>query len=244
MPSDARLRRASARLSEGLVRHFTTHALDEDTRSLRVLLAVAPGGLAPDCAVPRLALLRLAWTTVLRVFESLYPSGLVTLDPIPHVGPRRLAALRREAAAGLAIGRRASGTRPGEAGVALAVDRRFIAAIGRALGRDLAPGYVAKLLYYTKPGDYVWPHPDDPRYAVNVLIALDAARAPGRRRGSALLTYRAGGRAERHEIRPGTAVAFEASGLVHAREPLVAGEHVALLSILLADRDGAGRAGP
>jgi hypothetical protein len=233
-------RRAGRRLAERLVSLLSAEPLDEETRSLRVLLGMAPAALAPDCVVPRQPMLRLAWTTVLRVFETLYPSGLVTLDPIPCVGPRRFAALWREAAGGLAVGRRASGRRPPDAGARLAVDRAFIRAVGRALGRDLAPGYVAKLLYYTKPGDYVWPHPDDPQFAVNVLIGLDAARAPGARRGSALLTYRSAGRAERHEIVAGTAVAFEASGLVHAREPLLEGERVVLLSILLRQRARSG----
>jgi hypothetical protein len=79
--------------------------------------------------------------------------------------------------------------------------------------------------------NFFWPHPDDPEFAVNIFVWLSRAVPPGQARGSAFLAYRRDGTVERHELLPGAAIAVEAQGCVHGREPLVAGEHVALPSI-------------
>ena len=112
----------------------------------------------------------------------------------------------------------------------LAVDRRLMKAVTKALGFAVEPGYEARYNFYGRDGDSFWPHPDDPEYAVNVLVCLDHKR-PATGTGSALLAYRPDGSVERYELRPGAALAFEARGLVHAREPMRRGERMTMLSI-------------
>ena len=74
----------------------------------------------------------------------------------------------------------------------LAVDRRLMRAVTTALGFAVEPGYEARYNFYRRDGDYFWPHPDDPEYAVNVLVCLDHTR-PANGTGSALLAYRPDG---------------------------------------------------
>jgi len=112
----------------------------------------------------------------------------------------------------------------------LAVDRRLMKAVGKALGLAVEPGYEARYNFYARQGDYFWPHPDDPEYAVNVLVCLDHKR-PATGTGSAPLAYRPDGSVERCELTPGNAIAFEARGLVHAREPMRRGERMTMPSI-------------
>ncbi len=204
---------------------------DEEYRALRVLLGYAQCALAPDCAVPRDPLFRVAWKTDLKLFAGLFPERIVRpLGRLECLDGRRLAILRREIAAGVRIGRRASGQRPGPEGRRFAVDPRLTALVGDALGRELSPGYQAKYLFYTSPGDHAWPHSDDPKYAVQALVCIDRELPPGRSTGSAFLAYRPDGSVERYELSPGSALAVT-PGLVHGREPLRQGERIVLLSV-------------
>jgi hypothetical protein len=203
---------------------------DKELRSLRVLLAYAPGALAPDCAVPRDRLLFAAWRTVVKLFARLFPSDVSALGPVRCVDDRRMSLLKHEAAEGLQRGRRASGTRAGPEGRRLAVDPRLMTEVGTALGRRVRPGYQARHLFYTKPGDHFWPHPDDPTYDVQVLLCVDRQSPKRRAARSALLTYKPDGRIQRHDIPPGEALAVM-PGRVHAREPMRPGERLIMLSI-------------
>lgn len=222
--------RAGDRLAQLVLDELAKADRDEETRALRVLLAYAPGALAPDCRVPRDPLLRVAWKTVVGLFAELFPSAVRSMGPLKCVDRRRLALLKREATAGLRRGRRASGQRAGPEGRRLAVDPRLMAEVGRALGRKVSPGYQARNLFYANPGDHFWPHPDDPKYAVQVLLCIDHRVAPGRSSGSAFLTYRPNGSMERHDIAPGSALAVM-PGLVHGREPVHPGEQIVMLSV-------------
>ena len=100
-----------------------------------------------------------------------------------------------------------------------------------ALDKTVTPAFGARYVFYTRPGDFFWPHPDDPEFGVNILVCISRSLPPGQSSGSAFLAYRRDGSVERHELLPGTAIAVKARGCVHGREPLVKGEHVALLSI-------------
>jgi hypothetical protein len=219
-----------ARLMRVLARELTTHEREEDYRLLRVLLGNASIALAPDCLVPRDPALLTAWKTVVALFARLYSSTIRPLGRLRWLDSETLAAMKRETARGRHRGRHASGMRPGPAGRALAVDPRLMNAIGRALGFPVEPGYEARYIFYGRDGDYFWPHPDDPEYAVNVLVCLDHTR-PANGTGSALLAYRPDGSVERYELTPGSALAVEARGLVHAREPMRRGERMTMLSI-------------
>ena len=227
--------RASERLTRVLVKKLARTKLAEEERALRILLAYATIALAPDCIVPRDPVSRAAWDTALNLFAQLFPSKVRSLGALDCVH-RRLPALRREVAAGLRKGRIASGKTPGPQGRELAVDPALIALVEKAIGKELVPGYMARFLFYTKPGDHIWPHPDDPQWAVTVLICIRHDLPPGGGTGSAFLGYHRDGSVKRYEIPPGSALAVE-PGLIHAREPVQDGERVALLSIGLCAPD-------
>jgi hypothetical protein len=222
--------RTSTRLVRFLTRELKKHENEETYRALRVLLGNASIALAPDCVVPTDRFLLVAWKTVVALFTQLYSSNIKLLGRLRWLDDQRLAILKRETTAGRKRGRHASGMRPGPAGRTLAVDPRLMTAVGKALGVKASPGYEARYIFYGRDGDYFWPHPDDPEYGVNVLVCLDHTR-PVRGTGSALLVYRPDGSVERYELAPGCALAFEARGLVHAREPMRRGERMTMLSI-------------
>ena len=223
-------RRAGRRLARRLEPMIAARGGDE-LRGLRALLGYAPTGLAPDCVVPADPLMRVAWETIVRLLARLFRSQVRSLGRPACLDAALLARLNREAAPGLRVGRTASGRRPGPDGRALAVDPALARLVSRALGRRLAPGYQAKFLYYTRAGDHIWPHPDDPRYAVALLLCIDRTLPLRSASGSAFLAYRPDGSVKRYELEVGSALAME-SGLVHAREPVRDGEHVVLFSIL------------
>jgi len=232
------------RLARMLVNELDARDLREEDRALRVLLAYAPIALAPDLVLPKDPLSRAAWDTAVRVFSDLFPSNVKPMGPLECVH-RRLAILQREAASGLRVGRLASGRRPGREGRRLAVDPQLMTLVGKAIGKEVEPGYMARYIFYTKPGDHIWPHPDDPRFPVTVLICILHEAPPNGSPGSAFLAYPPNGAIRRYPIAPGSALAVE-PGMIHAREPLRRGERVALLSIglsLHSQREGARRRG-
>lgn len=223
---------AGERLARSLADEITAA---RNRRALRVLMSYAPAALAPDCVVPRDPILRAAWKSVLRMHLHLFPGVIRDMGRLAYIDGERLASLRQGAASGLARGRKASGWRPGAAARELAVDRRLVTLAGEALGTPMSPGYQARYLFYTKPGDYIWPHSDDPKYSAQLLICVDRGRAPRVRRGSAFLVFRADGSMERYELLPGAALVVT-PGVVHAREPLRRGEWIVMLSIGLVAR--------
>lgn len=206
---------------------------DGPSRPLRVLVAYAAGALAPDGLPPTDPLLAAAFGTVILVFERLYGSGIHPLGRLPFVGRRHLAQLLAETRANARRGRKSSGRRPGLRGRELAVDPRLMEAVGRAAGKRVAPGLEARYLFYAKPGDCFWPHPDDPKYAMNVLLCLDRRPPDDGGPASCFYAFRSDGRRRRIDLRPGEALAVAARGVVHGREPLRRGERVTLLSIEL-----------
>jgi hypothetical protein len=228
-----RWQRAADSLAQLLLEKLRARPLGEEDRALRILLAYSTIALAPDLVVPKDPISRAAWNASVKLFARLFPSGVSEIEPLPCV-LRQLPKLRREVVPGLKIGRVASGRTPGPAGRNLAVDRQLIARVGKALGRRFKAGYMGRYLYYTRPGDHIWPHPDDPKFAVTLLICV---RHDGPANGadrSAFVAYLPNGSVKRFHMTPGSAVALE-PGLIHAREPVQPGERVALLSIGLVD---------
>jgi hypothetical protein len=221
--------RSRARLVPKLLEILKVKKLPEEDRALRVLLAYVTIALAPDCSIPRDPLSRAAWDTAVELFHKLLPSRLAATGPLDCI-LRRLRKMNRESAAGLRLGRLGSGRTPGPQGRELAVDPELIARVGKTLGRKFEPGYLARYLFYAKPGDHIWPHPDDPKYAVTVLVCLRHEHPPGTKRKSAFRAYWPDGSIERFDLAPGEALAVE-PGLIHAREPIRRGERVVLLSI-------------
>lgn len=217
--------RLARRLADVLARRG-----DGDYRPLRVLIAYAAGAIAPDCVPPSDPFLAAALGTVVRVFARLYPSGVHPLGRLPFVRRSKLLAETRTNAR---RGRRSSGRRPGPLGRELAVDPRLMAIVGRALKKTVSPGFVARYIFYSKPGDYFWPHPDDPKYGANLILCLERTLPDDGGRPSCFFAVRPDGSLRRVDLRPGEALAVEARGVVHGREPLRRGERVTLLSIEL-----------
>jgi len=232
-------KKAGDRLVRRLLKQLSVKDLAEEDRLLRVLLAYASIVVAPDCAVPKDPLWRLVWDISVNLFARIFPSGVSLLGPLDCV-QSRLSALRRETRAGLKIGRLASGKTPGPEGRNLAVDPALISSVGRALGKRLAPGYMARFLFYTKPGDHIWPHPDDPKFDATVLACVRHDLPPDGSTASAFVAYSRDGKCTRYPLAPGSVLALE-PGLIHAREPVKPGERVVLLSIGLVRQKRRGR---
>jgi hypothetical protein len=214
-----------------LLRVLRDHQREESGSALLTLMNNASIALAPDCKVPTDTVLAVAWSAQVRLFARLFGTGVKHLGKLPWLDSRALAALRRESLGHAVAGEPPRPARPGPRSRRLAVDRRLMTRVSRALGRRSKPGYEARYLLYRRAGDYFWPHPDDPEYAVNVLVCLERQLPEGQTSGSAFLAYSADGSMRRFELNAGEALAVEARGLVHAREPLAQGERLTLLSI-------------
>lgn len=206
---------------------------DRDGRPLRVLVAYAGGALSPDGLPPADPILAAAFGAVVRVFPRLYRGAVRPLGRLSFVSAADLERLLRETRSNVRRGRKSSGRRPGLRGRELAVDPRLMARVGRALGRAVTPGYEARYIFYAKPGDFFWPHPDDPKYSANLLLCLERTPPSDGGRPSAFFAYPAKGARRRVDLRPGQALVAEARGILHGREPLRRGEKVTLLSIEL-----------
>lgn len=237
-PARRDLARAGHRLERRLVRtlrarDLTTPDAQGSFDPLRSLLSFAPSILGLDCVVPVEAVRLTAWRTVVRVFAAVHQSRVARVD-LPFLDARRLRRLADEARLAFAPDRDASGTTPGSSGRRLAVDPRLVAHVGAALREPLEPAFIARYVFYSRSGEYFWPHTDSPLVHVNVFVCLEHHIPPDASTRSAFVAYRTDGSAERFEMRPGQAMAAHTQGLVHAREPLRAGERVTLLAIALA----------
>lgn len=236
-PAAVEWARAGARLERRLIRALKARDLagrdaEGNFDPLRSLLSFAPSILGVDCTVPDDPVRRAAWTTVIRMFGTIHPCQVARVD-LPFIDARRLGRLLAEARREFLPGEDASGATPGLSGRRLAIDPRLAAIVGRALGERLEPAYIARYVFYSRPGEYFWPHTDSPLVHVNVFVCLEHHVPDGVTRPSAFIGYRADGTAERFEMRPGQAMAAHTQGLVHAREPLQDGESVTLLAIAL-----------
>ncbi|MFN7915633.1 MAG: hypothetical protein U0Q55_09875 [Vicinamibacterales bacterium] len=236
-PAPRDLARAGRRLAARLVRalrarDLTTPDAQGYFEPLRSLLSFAPSILGIDCVVPVEPVRRTAWTTIVNVFAEVHRSRVSRVD-LPFLDTRRLRRLLEEARREFVPERDASGATSGLSGRRLAVDPRLAARVGRALGERLEPAFIARYVFYSRPGEYFWPHTDSPLVHVNVFVCLEHRVPPGRTSRSAFVGYHADGSAERFEMRPGQAMAAHTQGLVHAREPLQEGESVTLLAIAL-----------
>ena len=118
---------------------------------------------------------------------------------------------------------------PGPLARRLVVHRGWRALCRDAFGYEPQKPFHAAYLYYDTPGAGIVPHVDDPAFAVNLLFMV-SRRCTGEQR-SATVLHPAGSDVVRVVLEPGEALLLEADGLVHAREPMQAGEDVTLLSM-------------
>ena len=223
------------RLARRLAAEFARRGGDR-SRPLLALVSYAGAALAPDGKPPVDPILAAAFGTLVRIFPKIYASGIHPLGRLPFVDTARLLA---ETKTNARRNRKASGRRPGLFGRELAVDPRLMARIGRVLKKTVSPGFEARYIFYSKPGDFFWPHPDDPKYAANVMVCLERRLPADGGRPSCFFACRPDGSIRRVELKPGEALAVEARGIVHGREPLRRGEKVTLLSIELVEGSGA-----
>jgi len=235
--TEADWQRAGTRLARRLTRILAARDLsarDADGRfePLRSLLSFAPSIIGVDCRVPTHPILRAAWTTVITAFGAVHPSKVARLE-LPWVDRRRLETLAREARRESRPDRDASGATPGLSGRRLAVDPRLVSAVATALNEPVEPALIARYVFYSRTGDYFWPHTDSLLVHVNVFLCLEHHLPAGSGPPSAFLGYRADGSVERFALNAGDAIAAHTQGLVHAREPLREGERVTLLAIAL-----------
>lgn len=247
-PTDQEWRRASRALERRLVatlraRDLIARDADGNFEPLRSLLSFAPSILGIDCTAPTEPIRRTAWTTVIRVLQAVHASTVARVD-LPFLDTRRLRRLVAEARREFRPDADASGATPGLSGRRLAVDPRLVQIVGAALDEQLQPAFIARYVFYSRPGEYFWPHTDSPLVHVNVFVCLEHHVPEGAARPSAFVGFHPDGSAERFEMRPGQAIAAHTQGLVHAREPLQDGERVTLLAIALAPVPRRGRRKP
>lgn len=227
---------ASSRLTRRLVR--TLRARDifaQDAAGnfepLRSLLSFAPSVLGLTCAVPEQTVPRAAWRVVVHVLAEVHPSKVRRLD-LSWIDRKHFATLVREARVTFLAGP-TGGERPGPSGRRLAVDPRLVDTVRRAMMTSVEPAYIAQYVFYSRTGDYFWPHTDSLRVFVNVFICLEHVVPEGQATCSAFLGYHEDGSIERFELQAGDAIAAHTQGLVHARDPVQEGERVTLLAIAM-----------
>lgn len=225
--------RLARRLTRTLAaRDLSARDADGNFEPLRSLLSFAPSVIGVDCRVPTHPVLQIAWTTIIAIFGAVHPSKVARLH-LPWVDRRRLEVLAREARRESRPDRDASGATPGLSGRRLAVDPRLMRAVADALDESVEPAFIARYVFYSRSGDYFWPHTDSLLVHVNVFLCLEHHVPAGGTASSAFVGYRPDGTAERFELNAGDAIAAHTQGLVHAREPLQDGERVTLLAIAL-----------
>lgn len=193
--------------------------------AMHALLNLAVGGLAPEGEPPRAPHEAAAFDVATRGLAALLPSEVRYHGGAP-LDEETLDALRSEAEAcrahTLTLGRAACAAAGPTAGRVITQLTSLFDAIGTA---DLR---AASYLYYDRPGDGTVAHVDMPPFSWNALLMLANSHGAA---GSALRLFAPRGEVRRVALAPGELLLFGAGGLVHAREPLGANEHITLLSI-------------
>ncbi len=225
----------SIRLAKKLI-GFSNSLGPAELYNFHLMLSAALGGLAQGTRPPAERTARHAWSASLRVLGHVGRSGLVRIGRPGFLAEEFLPGLIAEARQLRAVARRTGPHEIHEGGPvaeALAGDRRMMELVRRSVGEALLPTGEVNYHYSNREGDYLPPHVDPGRTSYfNCMIGIEHKRPPGRRTsGSALIAYGSDGSRKRLRLRSGEAAILMASGTVHAREPLKAGEELAVLTI-------------
>jgi len=103
--------------------------------------------------------------------------------------------------------------------------------VKEALGKEVVANGIGSYLYYEEPGDGIPAHVDSDIFSINCIIGLSHKTKEGVDRQSALVVYSNKGVPTRIILEPGELVLLLAGGSVHAREPVVDGEKVSIITI-------------
>lgn len=204
--------------------------------NMNLLVSVAVGGIAPRGGAPTDGVRAEAWETGLRVLEDMHPGGLRFNGKAPLMTAALLAELQEEARQQEKIAHR-TGPQELSPGAARAVQLSsapdVLDFVSEAVGHRVFPTEIGSYLYYNKTGDYLYPHVDTEVFAVNLITMLKHELPAGlaEDEGSALLVWEAGKGERRVPLAVGESAVLLASGTVHGRETIRAGEKVTILTI-------------
>jgi hypothetical protein len=224
-----------ARLAEKLIELNET-LTPLESFNMNLLMSVAVGGIAPFGGVPTEGIRAEAWETGLRVLAHMRPRGLRFVGNAPFLTPELLATLQAEAREQETISHR---TGPhelspgGEHAVRLSSAPEVLDFMSKEVGHPMFPTEIGTYLYYTKPGDHLYPHVDTEVFAANLIIMLEHEVPAGmsHEEGSALIVYEPDKGERRIPLRVGESAVLLASGTVHGREALKEGERVTIATI-------------
>jgi hypothetical protein len=206
--------------------------------SLKLILGLAAGGLAPEFGRPRPQGDRAfgAATSALARMQPyssrIPPNGIVYRGRPDLLVDGTLERLQQEA----------KSLRPS----ALRYDEHYLgcgAPVANALATSetlrrfveehagpVDPTGVASFLYYDEPGQGIDPHIDTDVFALNVLTMLEHERPAAGGRGSTLVMFPARGEPEIVDLEPGEMVIMFAGSVAHGRNKIVEGESVSILT--------------
>jgi hypothetical protein len=204
--------------------------------NMNLLMSVAVGGIAPRGGLPADGVRLDAWNAGLQVLGEMHPSGLRLVGRAPFMTDAVLGELQAEAAAQARISHRTGAQELSPGGpraVALSSDPAVIDHLSEAVGHRVAPTEIGSYLYYNRAGDHLYPHVDTDIFSVNLITMVEHAVPAGMQieKGSALTIFTPGNELRRVPLKAGESAVLLASGTVHGRETIAAGESVTILTI-------------
>ncbi|OIQ81385.1 hypothetical protein GALL_368500 [mine drainage metagenome] len=203
----------------------------------KLLMGLAASGLSPSLGPQMPALQAQAFATVAQCLTAFQPyrdrmtaNGIAWRGRPDFVTDALLESLQRESAQTRERAYAYDNHYVG-AGAPIA-DKLALSAQLKALVREHAgevlPTGIASYLYYDREGQGIPPHIDTDIFSLNVLLMLKHVGGGSRR--SCLVVFPNPDYSERIDLEPGEIVIMFAGSITHAREPIQAGEQLAILT--------------
>lgn len=202
--------------------------------NMQLLLSLAVGGLAPDSREEKSEISDAAFGIALELMSEFRDAGLIKRGRPDFMTDELLNSLIQESKE-----KREISVRPGlhylspagEIGEAFSLSDTLTNYVEEALGKKVIPNGIGSYLYYEEPGDGIPAHVDSDVFSINCIIGLTHKTIKEVDKQSALVVYSNEGVPTRIVLKPGEIVLLLAGGSVHAREPVVKGEKVSIITI-------------
>jgi hypothetical protein len=203
---------------------------DKELARYRLMLGVAAGGLAPHGNAPSDPEKLLAFKTILQCLARIQKTGIAYRGRPHFLTDDLLSRLQTECDQMRDIAEKADRyllTSTGDVAHELARGAALNQFVNEVCP-GLTPTGTSSYIYYEGKDAGLDPHIDSDSYSVNVILILDHSSPKS---GSRLIIFRPDGTENRLQLEPGECVILYAGGTVHAREDLIEGESVRLLTI-------------
>lgn len=205
--------------------------------NMQLLLSLAVGGLAPDSKDTKDEkndLDKAAFGIALELMTEFREAGLVKRERPDFMTDELLNSLIKESEAN-----KENRVRPGlhflapagPIGESFSLSDTLTNYVADALGKEVIPNGIGSYLFYELPGDGIPAHVDSDVFSINCIIGLTHETEENVDKQSALVVYSNDGEPTSIILEPGELVLLLAGGSVHAREPVVEGEKVSILTI-------------